>query len=305
MLAFKDLHQTRENLWAHAVYPSDRQTNRVSWAFAVRPPAAEPADGEPRVAPDTDTPLAAMAEQAATEPIVTEPVGEELNALPHVTPDPNTPFAAVTERVCTLLGAPRGRLLVNIQQYFDASVPIAPHHDGEVFKRSFDGAIEEALYPHKVALLCTTFNAVGGGTRLHFPDGHESVVECRPGDLLVFDNVNLLHSVDRFHAPGPLEDEAAPDQPLGEPPLVRCIVGWRSLEDQTVLFEQKRAAGAGGGTDLGGGPAPPATQEAASDPCHFRPVSFVDACARHARFLNGGEWDARRSDLDLLGLLDA
>lgn len=268
---FKNQHHNRANLWRHATYPSDVAENRVSWAFAIKPvPASEP------------------------EP---EPGKVE---LPYVQPDAGSVLAEVTSRVHALLGSPQGRILFNVQHYSAGNKPILPHHDGEVFNRSFEGKVLTALYPRRVALLCTLMHAVGGGTRLHFKDGSEEVVHCKCGDLLIFDNVNALHSVDSFE---PLPPEQRPDGREGG--LVRCIVGWRCLDDQTVLLQTSSTGiSATSAITTEQQSQQEAAAEAPSEGEQFQPVTYDEACERHRAFLEaGGGWENRRVDLNLLGLL--
>jgi hypothetical protein len=86
--------------------------------------------------------------------------------------------------------------------------------------------VVRALYPRKVALLTLRNDCIGGGTRLHFRNKKRddndassedsTVVCCEAGDLLIFDNVNMEHSVDMLRAkPGIKEGENIIRQIIG------------------------------------------------------------------------------------------
>jgi len=130
--------------------------------------------------------------------------------------------------ICKYLGVSRNcRLLFNIQEYYDNSTEVPKHNDGELleFTVNSDGNLEiqESLRPAKVAVLTVVNDVPGGvGTRLWQKDTTE-VVKCKAGDLLVFDNINCLHSVDSFSGQIKRRDG-----------LLRLIIGWRSLDESCV-----------------------------------------------------------------------
>lgn len=120
------------------------------------------------------------------------------------------------------------RLLFNVQMYKGNCKPVPIHFDGEYFNFEVkeDGSlkINNGLRPEKVAVLVLANDSDGGGTRLHYPDGTSEVVIGEPGDLLVFDNSVLRHSVDELTG-----NVQRPDG------LIRMTIGWRALEENTKL----------------------------------------------------------------------
>ncbi len=118
------------------------------------------------------------------------------------------------------------RCLFNVQEYYGSSEAVPKHNDGELleFKVREDGSlyIIRSIRPEKVAVLTLVNSSVDGGTRVHFPDGTSEVVRAEAGDLLVFDNLHCLHSVDPLYG-----HVARPDG------LLRMTIGWRSLGEKT------------------------------------------------------------------------
>lgn len=121
------------------------------------------------------------------------------------------------------------RLLFNVQMYKGNCKPVPQHFDGEYFdfevQEDASLKINRALRSEKVAVLVLANDTDGGGTRLHYPDGFSEVVIGEPGDLLIFDNVLLNHSVDELVGTVKREDS-----------LIRMTIGWRSLEEKTHLI---------------------------------------------------------------------
>lgn len=193
---FYKTYYTRENLEKHIAYLSDIKPGRRSSAYAL--------------APTSD--------------------------LPHVRTDHlflNFPgLHYLTMKIRPYLGvSSKARLLFNIQEYYSESSEVPKHNDGELLQFSVDDSgkliIQESLRPARVGVL-TLVNDVaeGAGTRLWNKD-KSSVVKCGVGDLLVFDNLNYLHSVDKFNGKAIRKDG-----------LLRLIIGWRSL-DETCVHEVK------------------------------------------------------------------
>jgi len=192
---------TKENLMKHAAYISDDNKGRRSWAFALEP-----------------------ATNKSDFPCVSWKVEED-----------KTLFYNVTKSVMEILDITEGRTLFNMQKYWEHSLPVHAHRDGEVYEvdpnlpNRFH--VIRALHPKQVALLTLFNNAEGGGTRIFFDNTDEnSVVVCAQcGDLLVFDNVKNEHGV----------DELIPICKTEEGEVIRQIIGWRSME-QNCKYLNKR-----------------------------------------------------------------
>jgi hypothetical protein len=136
----------------------------------------------------------------------------------------------VSDRMFELMNISEdSRILFNIQKYFSDNEEVTRHFDGHYFDfhHDTDGRliVTEALRPKEVAVLTLLNDVPGAGTRIWEPckeDGTvpTKVVECKGGDLLVFDNWKCFHGADAFKA-----KSTRPDN------LVRMTVGWRSIED--------------------------------------------------------------------------
>jgi hypothetical protein len=227
----------KENLLSHAAYISDDNKGRRSWAFALSPPHND-----------------------STFPSV-----DWKN-------DQGSLFSEVTNTVMAMLDITEGRTLFNMQKYWEHSLPVHAHRDGEVYEADPSlpnrGHVIRALHPKKVALLTLFNNAKGGGTRIFFDNTEEnSVVVCaQRGDLLIFDNVRNEHGV----------DELVPCGETVEGEVIRQIIGWRALE-QNCKYLNKRFR---------------------MDP--FKDVSFGRGCELQSHFFEK-IWPVKRSELVLMG----
>jgi hypothetical protein len=198
-LEFKKKHYTEENLANHSAYLSDKQPHRTSSAFAVS--------------------------SRVSGLLPTIPLGFYPYPPTEDEPSDGCSLYYTTISVSRFLGvSDTCRMLFNIQEYFASSEPVPKHNDGELlnFTIEQDGSldIKESIRPDFVAVLTLVNDTDGGGTRLHLPDGTTELVQAQAGDLLIFDNVNCLHSVDKL--------EGTVKRPDG---LLRMIIGWRSLAE--------------------------------------------------------------------------
>jgi hypothetical protein len=128
---------------------------------------------------------------------------------------------------------PASRILFNVQEYYSNSVAVPRHYDGELldFHHGITGdlVIQKAIRPELVSVL-TLVNDVGEvGTRISNQD-FDTMIPCKAGDLLTFDNMSCWHAADAFGA-----NSHRPDG------LVRMTIGWRSLADKTYLMEGDKA----------------------------------------------------------------
>lgn len=197
---FYDQHHLKN----HSAYFSDKSENRESYAFNVW------LQNNPSLLP---------AIQNETFAEVSRHIASlNLKILPHLEVSDST------------------RLLFNVQMYSGFNKPVAKHFDGEYFdfeaKEDNSLFIKSALRPSKVAVLTLINDSQGGGTRLHYEDGSSEVVSGEPGDLLVFSNETLYHSVDEL--------SGTVHRPDG---LLRMIIGWRALEESTSLVENGQTVG--------------------------------------------------------------
>lgn len=122
------------------------------------------------------------------------------------------------------------RSMMNMQQYFDKSLFVADHYDGWYSKFSHGEEdihgecpliIEEGLIPRyvQVVVLENKNNGRGVYVRKHNKTARESV-ELFPGDMLVFDNVNMRHGVPELEFP-------------------RRMLGFRNFDHHPKLFNNK------------------------------------------------------------------
>src|SRR3989338_1499328 len=187
---------TKENLKDHIAYLADRQGNlsslqgRDAHAFVIHHSSGDSDNRLPGIAfRDLDERLQHMCQKAEKE-----------------------------------LGINKGRYLLNFQRYYQDSVYLPLHYDGELYsfiKHEDDSiTITEAIIPNKTAVLTLINYAVGGGTKISKKDKSDStVVQYNSGDLLIFNNSKILHGAEAFKA----NDNFTP-------PYVRYTMGWRSLE---------------------------------------------------------------------------
>jgi hypothetical protein len=154
----------------------------------------------------------------------------ETPKLQHITTRKYPMIQTITDSIFQMLDVDcRSRLLFNVQIYKSGSKPVPRHFDGDLFDFTVNPdstlTIREAIRPKKVAVLTVINDVIGGGTRL-YKDDISDVVSCDPGDLLIFDNVACDHGVDSFQSRAGREDG-----------IVRMIIGWRSVEESCVYYE--------------------------------------------------------------------
>jgi hypothetical protein len=127
------------------------------------------------------------------------------------------------------------RSMLNWQTYLSDSKPVTEHFDGEYldYRKNADGSftLHEGLLPRLVLILTLSNDNVGEsqGTILRDTQtGREMSPPSRPGDVLVFDNVRMRHSVPTLEKP-------------------RRMAGLRSFDFRAVHFalaEDNRRPGA-------------------------------------------------------------
>jgi hypothetical protein len=100
------------------------------------------------------------------------------------------------------------RSMLNWQTYRSGSKPVTEHFDGEYldYRKNEDGSftLHEGLLPRLVLILTLSNENVGEsqGTVLRDTQtGREVSPPSRPGDVLVFDNVRMRHSVPTLEQP--------------------------------------------------------------------------------------------------------
>lgn len=197
---FEEEHYHDLNLKYHVAYLADKKPGRNSHAYALNCALAP-----------VDLPGLEMTELRAFPGM--------LRATLEVAPLMRFNFAS--------------RFLLNCQEYYSDNAAVPKHFDGELldFKVKGDSLkINKAIRPHQVAVLVLCNDVGKTGTRLHFPDGTSTVVSCKAGEMIIFDNVNCFHSVDAFGAKSKRKDK-----------LVRMTIGWRSLNSHCTYFDGKES----------------------------------------------------------------
>jgi len=169
-----------------------------------------------------------------------------------------------------LLGAQvpaSSRSMLNWQTYLSGSKPVTEHFDGEYldYRKNEDGSftLHEGLLPRLVVILTLSNENEGmpQGTRLRdMQTGRELSAASRPGDILVFDNVRMRHSVPSLERP-------------------RRMAGLRSFDFRAVHFARTEASFRPGARYT------PMPEGFISEE--------VDAVAAHQEFL-AGRWGAVR-----------
>ena len=210
-------HYNEENLGAHRAYLSDTTPHRTSHAYAISNGYVEGFTG----------PLPTINMEGETRFPTIKAVGDLINQ--------------------TILGLPDdNRVLFNVQEYFGGSEPVPKHNDGELLEfTTEDGGlqIKRSIRPRWVAVLTLvndtdstpagqSFPASGpsgfGGTRVHFADGTSEVLRAEAGELLIFRNDQMLHSVDAL--------TGTVKRPDG---ILRMTIGWRSLGAECKYQDDK------------------------------------------------------------------
>lgn len=195
-----DRFYTEYFLKEHIAYFSDQSENRESYAFAVS------LDDNPPVLPALD---------------------------PNLISQTSRRIATLNLKMSEILQVSRNsRLMLNVQIYRGNSKPVTKHYDGEYFDFFVDenGSLNivSGLRPEKVAV-CVLHNDSTGGTRIHDSQGNSQVIVGETGDLLVFDNVNCLHSVDELVGTSTRDDG-----------ILRMTIGWRSLDENVFAIRQEK-----------------------------------------------------------------
>ncbi|MEH2402838.1 hypothetical protein [Nostoc sp.] len=190
-------YYNEKNLEDHSAYFSDIQPGRISYAFTI---------------------------WNSSDPINLPAINvQELE-------DHFKGFTALHQEVLKKLKIVNpSRILFNVQLYYSPSSPVCRHFDGELmsFSREADGSLKitSAIRPKHVALLTLVNSAKNGGTRFFYRNGNSQLIQSKPGNLLMFDNIKYEHSVDQFSAETISRNDG----------LIRMIIGWRSL-DTNCLF---------------------------------------------------------------------
>jgi hypothetical protein len=193
---------TDENLAAHRTYISDTTPHRTSHAYAISSGYVEGFTG-----PLPTINLASLHDQFPAISFLSHDVLDNRFGLNH-----------------------ESRALFNVQEYFGGSEPVPQHNDGELLEfTTNDGGlqIKRSIRPEFVAVLTLVNDTDEGGTRVHYPDGSSRVIRGEAGDLLIFNNVQLKHSVDALKGNVKRADG-----------ILRQTIGWRSLSDKCFYSDQ-------------------------------------------------------------------
>lgn len=217
VFAYKAANYTPENLKTHAAYLADERPHRTSHAYAVAfRPLQSDCDGsvcECNLHPNLPT-ISAGLKGTTLRLVASKVVMDELD----------------------LSGS--NRALFNVQEYYGGSEAVPMHNDGELLDFTIEGdnlTIKKCIRPDEVAVLTLvndtdsvareSFLQSGpgafGGTRLHYSDGTSEVVRAEAGDLLIFKNSEVKHSVDPLSGTVRRADG-----------LLRMTIGWRSLGEK-------------------------------------------------------------------------
>ena len=169
MTLFRDNNYSQKNIRDRVAYLSDSSETRISNAFMVS-------------TGDTQLPHISV----ATNTILGDIIDDYQHIIKQLSP-------VLSESHDT-------RLMMNMQEYKEASKPIPWHFDGEYLDcntESTDGSIQvvEGLIPRYVGVY-TLYNKNDLGTSVKsLHTGEEFQVESDAGDFFIFDNTVFLHSV--------------------------------------------------------------------------------------------------------------
>jgi hypothetical protein len=118
------------------------------------------------------------------------------------------------------------RSMMNCQRYFQKSLPVWDHYDGEFLDFTHEGEEEKKLILHKAILpryvmVFVLFNENNGkGTYVRNHDSKERIDILNKGlDLIVFDNIKMRHGVPE------LDEE-------------RMMIGFRNFDFNPYYFER-------------------------------------------------------------------
>ena len=119
------------------------------------------------------------------------------------------------------------RTMLNCQQYFEKSLPVFQHYDGEFFDftHSYDEKTQEktmilnkGLLPRYVMVIVLR-NENTNGTYIQYHDSNDRIdIPNNAYDLILFDNINMRHGVPELENP-------------------RMMIGFRSFDFYPYLFE--------------------------------------------------------------------
>jgi hypothetical protein len=106
---------------------------------------------------------------------------------------------------------PTSRAMLNCQRYFKNSLPVFDHYDGffSEFEHTknekyneYNFVLKKGLIPRYVMVIVLENENDGYGTYIRKHDSDERIpVENRPGDIIIFDNVNFRHGVPELEKP--------------------------------------------------------------------------------------------------------
>lgn len=168
-------HYTPANLSSHAVYPSDKSEARESHAMML----SEGTSDLPKIPHDPNTMIGRV-------------LREQNQILSHLT---GQPVAASS------------RSLLNYQNYRTGNKPVGEHFDGEYLRaeKHRDGIefnLAEGILPRYVGVLVVADANDGRGVELLDNHRHHTYQpRLHPGDLVLFDNINLRHRVPALSGP--------------------------------------------------------------------------------------------------------
>ncbi len=182
----------------HVAYYSDIKPNRRSYAFVIHHTSGNSDKSLPGIDPGT--------------------LGEF--------------FFENTQTIENLLGLKKGRTLFNIQKYYDSSDALPLHCDGEYFEFSVDKKddsvhLHKGIIPKKTAVLTLINHTEGGGTKIVDEFGIHNVEYCASGDLLIFNNSEVLHGADKFYKKDGVDNIYS-----------RYTIGWRSLDYECFMYNK-------------------------------------------------------------------
>jgi len=125
------------------------------------------------------------------------------------------------------------RSMMNIQQYFEHSLPVGDHYDGEFISykhgedkyKEFTLDVKEAILPRYVMVVVLENENSGKGTYIRYHDSEERIyINNNPGDLIIFDNIGMRHGVPELEHP-------------------RKMIGFRNFDFNPVHFISEKKDG--------------------------------------------------------------
>lgn len=123
------------------------------------------------------------------------------------------------------------RAMLNCQQYFDESLPVFDHYDGEFFdfEHGYDKKHEEkvlmikrGLLPRYVMVLVLYNENEGKGTYVRFHHSDERIeLKNEACDIIIFDNIAMRHGVPEMKHP-------------------RMMIGFRNFDHYPYYFKKSK-----------------------------------------------------------------